>query len=147
MGNICRSPSAEAVMNNLIQKHQLEDKIYCDSAGTGGWHIGDKADSRMRQHASYRNYNLTSIARQFNSKTDFEDFDLIFGMDQQNISDLKNLARNKSDLKKIKSFTAYCTQYSNYSFVPDPYYSGDEGFELVLNIVEDACEGLLKNLL
>lgn len=147
MGNICRSPSAEAVMNESIKKHQLGDEFYCDSAGTGGWHVGDKADGRMRQHASRRNYNLTSIARQFSVKTDFDDFDLIFGMDQQNVSDLKDLARNKSDLEKIKSFTAYCTRYSNYSSVPDPYYGGDDGFELVLDIIEDACEGLLKDLI
>ncbi|MDM8158726.1 low molecular weight protein-tyrosine-phosphatase [Labilibaculum sp. K2S] len=146
LGNICRSPSAEAVMNGYIKANQLGDKFECDSAGTGGWHAGDKADERMRRHALRRNYNLTSIARKFDAKIDFDKFDLIFGMDQQNVNDLKVLARNEADLKKIKSITTYCSHYSNYSSVPDPYYGGDDGFELVLDILEDACKGLLNNL-
>lgn len=146
MGNICRSPSAEAVMNEYIKLHQLSDEFECDSAGTGAWHVGDKADGRMRKHASLRNYNLTSIARQFDATSDFDEFDLIFGMDQQNVNDIKALARNKSDLDKVKSIASYCTCYSNYSSVPDPYYGGDDGFELVLDIIEDACEGLLKDI-
>lgn len=146
MGNICRSPSAEAVMNECINMHQLSDEFECDSAGTGGWHIGDKADTRMRKHALLRNYNLTSIARQFDATNDFDKFNLIFGMDQQNVNDIKALARNKSDLDKVKLITSYCTRYSNYNSVPDPYYGGDDGFELVLDIIEDACEGLLKDM-
>ncbi|WP_461633680.1 low molecular weight protein-tyrosine-phosphatase [Labilibaculum euxinus] len=146
LGNICRSPSAEAVMNAYIEENQLNDEFECDSAGTGGWHTGDRADERMRRHALRRNYNLTSTARQFNEKNDFDKFDLIFGMDQQNVNDLKALARNESDLKKIKSITTYCSRFLNYSSVPDPYYGGDDGFELVLDILEDACEGLLNDL-
>ncbi len=130
----------------IYKKNQLNDEFECDSAGTGGWHAGDKADERMQLHALRRNYNLTSIARKFDAKIDFDKFDLIFGMDQQNVNDLKVLARNESDLKKIKSITAYCSRFSNYSSVPDPYYGGDDGFELVLDILEDACEGLLNDL-
>ncbi|PKQ60346.1 phosphotyrosine protein phosphatase [Labilibaculum filiforme] len=146
LGNICRSPSAEAVMNGYIKTNQLNDKFECDSAGTAGWHTGNKADERMRKHALQRNYNLTSLARKFDAEIDFDKFDLIFGMDQQNVKELKALARNKADLNKIKLITNYCSRYSNYQSVPDPYYGGDEGFELVLDIIEDACENLLKEL-
>ncbi|WP_421919337.1 low molecular weight protein-tyrosine-phosphatase [Marinifilum sp.] len=146
LGNICRSPSAEAVMNGYLKVNLLDDEYECDSAGTGGWHVGERADTRMRTHATKRDYHLTSIARQFNPKTDFEEFDLIIGMDQQNVSDLKSMARNHKDLNKIKSMTDYCTRYTHYDSVPDPYYGGADGFELVLDILEDACEGLLKEL-
>ncbi len=120
--------------------------MVCDSAGTSGWHIGDLADNRMRKHAAKRNYKLESIARQFDPEKDFDAFDLIIGMDAQNLIDLRALARNKTDLQKLKLMTNYCTRHSNYDSVPDPYYGGDEGFELVLDILEDACEGLLKEL-
>jgi protein-tyrosine phosphatase len=124
----------------------LDDEFVCDSAGTGGWHAGERADSRMRTHAARRDYDLTSIARQFNPKTDFDEFDLIIGMDQQNIHDLEGMARNQNDLNKIASMTDYCTRYTHYNSVPDPYYGGSDGFELVLDILEDACEGLLKQI-
>ena len=146
LGNICRSPSAEAVMNGFLQINMLDDEFECDSAGTGGWHAGERADGRMMTHAARRDYNLTSIARQFDPATDFDQFDLIIGMDQQNVSDLKGMARKKSDLDKIKSMTDYCSRYTHYDSVPDPYYGGSDGFELVLDLLEDACEGLLKEL-
>ena len=146
LGNICRSPSAEAVMNGCLKLNMLDDEYICDSAGTGGWHAGERADSRMRTHAAKRNYELTSIARQFNPKTDFDEFDLIIGMDQQNVADLEGMARNQQDLNKISYMTDYCTRYTHYNSVPDPYYGGADGFELVLDILEDACEGLLKQI-
>ncbi|MCY1633873.1 low molecular weight protein-tyrosine-phosphatase [Marinifilum sp. D737] len=146
LGNICRSPSAEAVMNGFLKVNMLDDKFECDSAGTGGWHVGERADSRMRTHAARRDYNLTSIARQFNPKNDFDDFELILGMDSQNVSDLKGMVRNLDDLSKIKLMTDYCSQYKHFDSVPDPYYGGADGFELVLDILEDACDGLLKQI-
>ena len=146
LGNICRSPSAEAVMNGFLKINYLDDEFECDSAGTGGWHVGERADSRMRVHAAKRDYDLTSIARQFNPNTDFDQFDLIIGMDEQNVSDLRDLARTDADLDKIKSMTDYCNRFTHYNSVPDPYYGGADGFELVLDILEDACEGLLKEL-
>ncbi len=146
LGNICRSPSAEAVMNAYLRINYLDTEFECDSAGTGGWHAGDPADSRMKKHAIKRDYDLTSIARQFDPKNDFDEFDWILGMDQQNVSDLKSFSRNSDDLTKIKSMTAYCSRFVNYNSVPDPYYGGANGFELVLDILEDACEGLLKEL-
>jgi len=133
-------------MNGLLKENALGSEIHCDSAGIGGWHVGGRADSRMRKHGSRRNYDLTSIARQFDPTIDFDEFDLILGMDDQNISDLKGMARNDQDLKKIVRMTDYCTNYNHYNSVPDPYYGGEEGFELVLDLLEDACEGLLKQL-
>lgn len=146
LGNICRSPSAEAVMNAFIKKNMLDHKIECDSAGTAAYHTGEKADGRMRAHATKRSYYLTSIARKFDAELDFNKFDLIIGMDSQNIADLEAMAKNEYEQNKIKSMTNYCSKFRNHNSVPDPYYGGSEGFELVLDILEDACEGLLKEI-
>ncbi|WP_229130349.1 low molecular weight protein-tyrosine-phosphatase [Ancylomarina sp. 16SWW S1-10-2] len=146
LGNICRSPSAEAVMNAVIKKANLSSKFICDSAGIIGNHEGNSADSRMRLHAARRSYDLTSISRQFRYKTDFDKFDLIIGMDDQNIADLQSQARHEADLNKIVKMTDYCSNYKHYTTVPDPYYGGEEGFELVLDLLEDACDGLLNHL-
>jgi protein-tyrosine phosphatase len=145
LGNICRSPSAEAVFKALIEKNSLGNEIQCDSAGTAAYHAGDMADYRMMQFAKKRGYQLTSISRQINPLSDFDRFDYIIGMDRQNVRDLKAIARNENDRKKIFLMTDFCTA-SNYDSVPDPYYGGASGFELVLDILEDACEGLLHVL-
>lgn len=145
LGNICRSPSAEAVFTALIEKQDLTDQVSCDSAGTAAYHEGERADYRMRQFAWKRGYDLTSISRPVRPKQDFERFDYIVGMDRQNVRDLKAMARNENDLKKIFLMTDFCTE-GKYQSVPDPYYGGDDGFELVLDILEDACAGLLKHI-
>ncbi len=145
MGNICRSPSAEAVFSELLKKEGLTDSFEIDSAGTGAWHVGEPADRRMQSHAVNRGYNLTSISRKFDPKTDFDRFDLIIGMDDENIITLKSKARNESDLKKIHKMTDFSREW-NYSEIPDPYYGGDEGFELVLDLLEDAGIGLLEKI-
>ena len=144
MGNICRSPSGEAVMNSIIEKAGLSDKIQSDSAGTIGYHEGEPADSRMKRHAIKRGYNLTSIARQFRYN-DFRDFDYIVAMDRSNYSDI--IAQDSTDeyLHKVSMMTDYCTNHENTE-VPDPYYGGTEGFEHVLDLLEDACEGLIKKI-
>jgi protein-tyrosine phosphatase len=145
LGNICRSPGAEAVFKHLVEKKGLQDKFYCDSAGLGAWHVGEKADSRMRQSGHKRGYDLTSIARAFDAQLDFDQFDLIIGMDGQNIRELKGRARNENDRRKIFLMTEFCSNKSYHS-VPDPYFGGDAGFDLVLDILEDACEGLIKKI-
>lgn len=145
LGNICRSPSAEAVFTALIEKQDLTDQVSCDSAGTAAYHEGERADYRMRQFAWKRGYDLTSISRPVRPKQDFERFDYIVGMDRQNVRDLKAMARNENDLKKIFLMTDFCTE-GKYQSVPDPYFGGDDGFELVLDILEDACAGLLKHI-
>ena len=144
LGNICRSPSAEAVMNALIKKSGLEDKIYCDSAGTYGGHAGQPADSRMQSHAIKRGYNLTSISRAL-TYNDLKDFDLIIGMDSENISSIHFLDKKDIYSDKIVRMTDFCTK-EKANYVPDPYYGGASGFEHVLDILEDACEGLLNML-
>jgi len=144
MGNICRSPSGEAVMNAYIKDAGLSDKILCDSAGTIGFHAGNPADSRMQKHANKRNYRLTSISRQINS-SDFEEFDYIIGMDDENIHNMKHFMPSQSYANKMSKMTDYCTN-TNPGYVPDPYYGGDAGFEQVLDLLEDACEGLLTKI-
>lgn len=141
LGNICRSPSAEAVMKKVVKDAGLEKEIYIDSAGTNGFHRGEQADSRMRAHASRRGYVLDSISRPVEMR-DFFDFDLIIGMDDHNISELKRRSPDYESRQKIHQMTDFaCNKL--YDHVPDPYYGGDAGFELVLDLLEDACAGLL----
>lgn len=144
-GNICRSPSAEAVFKKLVETKGLKKEFYIDSAGTIAAHSGERADSRMRQHASLRGYSLESISRKVDPNVDFDRFDYIVAMDDRNMDDLMLMTRNSDDVNKISKMTDYCTSFKNTS-VPDPYYGGSKGFELVLDLLEDACEGLLKQI-
>lgn len=144
LGNICRSPSAEAVFKHLVEKKGASKNYFIDSAGTSAFHVGDRADVRMRSHAKKRGINLTSISRQFEQE-DFDQFDYIVGMDQENLYALKQQARNKEDLDKLHLMTDFSKKF-NYDHVPDPYYGGDAGFELVLDLLEDAGEGLYSFL-
>lgn len=145
LGNICRSPSAEAVMKAVVEKAGLSDTIYIDSAGISGYHDGESADKRMMTHAIRRGYNLTSISRRIRPLTDYDDFDIIIGMDNQNIEDLNVLAPNEEVKAKIHKMTEFCTTHK-IETVPDPYFGGSEGFELVLDLLEDACKGLLNKI-
>jgi len=143
LGNICRSPSAEAVFTGIVKKKGESNDFEIDSAGTSGWHAGEPADRRMQSHAIRRGYNLTSISRKFDPHADFDRFDMIVGMDDSNMEDLKRMARNAHDLKKLYKMTDFSRNFG-YDEVPDPYYGGSDGFELVLDLLEDACEGLLE---
>ena len=145
LGNICRSPSGEAVMNGLVAKNNLQDRIACDSAGTIAYHTGESADARMKKHALKRDYNLTSIARQI-QQFDFERFDYIITMDKENYKNVLLLDSKVQYKNKIFMMMNFATQY-NDSEVPDPYYGGDQGFEYVLDLLEDACLGLLKHII
>ena len=145
LGNICRSPSAEAVFRSLVQRSGWENEILCDSAGIIGAHSGEPADSRMRVHASKRGYKLDSISRKFDPETDFDQFDYIIGMDEENIWDLERMARGNNDLGKIYRMTDFSKKHAGQP-VPDPYYGGARGFELVLDLLEDACNGLLQHI-
>ena len=144
LGNICRSPSAEAVMNKLVKDAGLEDRIEVDSAGLIGYHEGELPDSRMRVHASRRGYILDSRSRPIKTE-DFYSFDLIIGMDDQNIEELKDRAPDLESVAKVHKMTEYSRNLI-HDYVPDPYYGGASGFELVLDLLEDACNGLLENL-
>ena len=142
LGNICRSPAAEGIMKSIVKNAGLEDKFVIDSAGTSGWHEGDLPDSRMRTHARRRGYVLDSLSRPVKSG-DFDKFDIILAMDDANLENLKRLAPNLKGEDKVRRMTDFCRKkYADH--VPDPYYSGSEGFELVLDILEDACSGLLE---
>ena len=145
LGNICRSPSAEAVFRGFVENNGIENEFEIDSAGTSAWHAGEKADARMRRHASKRGYKLTSLSRKFNPETDFDYFDIIVAMDNDNLRDMKNMVRSKGDEKKLFLMTDFSKEY-DYDYVPDPYYGGDQGFELVIDLLEDASSGLLKHL-
>ncbi len=129
-------------MRGLVKEAGLEDGIEIDSAGIIGYHEGERADSRMRAHAARRGYALDSISRPVRP-WDFHDFDLIIGMDDQNITDLRRMAPDPESVAKIRRMTEF-SRNKLYDHVPDPYYSGAEGFELVLDLLEDACAGLLE---
>ena len=131
LGNICRSSSAEGVI---------------DSAGILSYHRGELPDSRMRAHAIRRGYELTHRSRPVQTE-DFYNFDLIIGMDDRNIEDLKDRAPSPEEWKKIHCMTEFCTRFTHADHVPDPYYGGAEGFEYVLDLLEDACAGLLEYIL
>ena len=143
LGNICRSSSAEGVMKQLIEQAGREDEFIIDSAGILSYHQGELPDSRMRAHAARRGYDLTQVSRPV-CTDDFYDFDLIIGMDDRNIDDLKDRAPSVEAWKKIHRMTEYCTKFTHADHVPDPYYGGAEGFEYVLDVLEDACAGLLE---
>ena len=146
LGNICRSPAAQAVMQRLVDERGLTERFFIDSAGIGGWHIGDLPDKRMRVHARPRGYELTHRARRVQA-SDFEDFDIIVGMDAANVDDLNSLSATIEQQNKVQMMGDYIRQYPNYDYVPDPYYEGSEGFELVLDLLEDACDNLLNRIL
>jgi len=144
LGNICRSPAAEGAMKTLIEERGLEGKITCDSAGTSAYHEGDPADGRMRDAALERGIDLTSISRQFLPK-DFIEFDYILTMDQNNYNDLLSIDFKRNYQHKILPFVQFCNVH-DIDKVPDPYYGGADGFNLVMDIVEDGCKGFLDYL-
>ena len=145
LGNICRSPAAEGIMKYQLELNGLADKVFVDSAGIGSWHVGDLPDARMRLHGSRRGYDFCSRARQIR-RTDFDRFNLIIVMDSDNYEDVCSLARNEDDRAKVHMMTEYLNHYKGRHSVPDPYYGGDAGFELVLDLLEDGCANLVRLL-
>ncbi|MBO5750618.1 MAG: low molecular weight phosphotyrosine protein phosphatase [Bacteroidaceae bacterium] len=146
LGNICRSPMAETIMNKLIKENHLSNRIMVDSAGIIGFHAGEKADSRMRQHAYQRGYNITHISRPI-SISDFDDFDLIISMDESVYDSLLDKAPSIPHESKVVRMTDFCQIHTDATHVPDPYYGGASGFEHVIDLLEDSCIGLLKYVL
>ena len=145
LGNICRSAAAEEIMRNRVVHAGLEKEIDLDSAGLSSYHQGDPADSRMRAHAARRGYRITHLSRPVGYH-DFFDFDMLIGMDDSNLTGLRNLAPGLPEEQKIYRMTDFCRRIPA-DHVPDPYYGGDSGFEAVLDILEDACDGLLDFLM
>lgn len=143
LGNICRSATAEEIMRQLVRQAGLESEFVLDSAGISNYHQGDLPDPRMRLHAARRGYELTHRSRPV-SYQDFFDFDMIIGMDESNMDALHDKAPGVEEDRKLFRMTDFCRQYPDADHVPDPYYGGDQGFEQVLDLLEDACAGLLE---
>ncbi|WGV28355.1 low molecular weight protein-tyrosine-phosphatase [Halotia branconii] len=143
LGNICRSPSAENIMTYLIDQADLSEDIFCDSAGTSSYHIGSSPDRRMNTAATTKlGIKLRGHARQF-QKSDFQQFDMILAMDRENYEDILTLDPTGQYHKKVYLICEFCSQHT-LKEVPDPYYGGTEGFNQVIDLLVDACEGLLK---
>ncbi len=142
-GNICRSPSAEGIMQTYVNNAGLSQQIECDSAGIISFHAGENADPRMQKHANLRGYQLTSISRQITTE-DFNNFNYIIVMDEENMHDLKRFMPNQYTAQ-IKQMTDFCTD-TNPGFIPDPYYGGAKGFEQVLDLLENACANFLNEI-
>jgi protein-tyrosine phosphatase len=142
LGNICRSPAAENIMNHLIMQAGLSARITCDSAGTSSYHIGSPPDRRMSAAAAMRGIAMTGRARQF-QVADFENYDLILAMDKDNYLDILALDPRHLYRDKVKLMCEFATRHQIRE-VPDPYYGGREGFEKVIDLLLDSCEGLLE---
>ena len=146
LGNICRSPAAEALFIKKIKEKQIEDRFLVDSAGTGSWHVGKQSDLRMRVAAKNRKIDITSKARQI-SKSDFQQFNYILTMDDsnyKNVISLKNRA-TYSDLCEVRKIQEFAKSFHEKE-VPDPYFGGEEGFDYVLDILNDSISGFLDHI-
>lgn len=144
LGNICRSPTAHGVFQQLVNSAELSADIKVDSAGTGDWHIGHAPDARAQEKALARGYDLSALQARLVTADDFAEFDYILGMDDSNITNMKHL-KPADYLGEFELFLSYGSKYECRE-VPDPYYSEDDGFELVLDMVEDAAAGLLAHI-
>jgi protein-tyrosine phosphatase len=145
LGNICRSPTAEAVMRHLVEEAGLDDRIAIESAGTGDWHVGGARDRRSRAVGAARGIPLEGEAQQF-TRSDFERFDHVLAMDRANRDELLRLAPDDRDRAKVRLLRSFEPGAPPDAEVPDPYYGGPHGFEEVFDICERACRGLLAHL-
>ena len=145
LGNICRSPAAESVFLDMVAKRGMEEKFEVDSAGTSGYHAGERADARMIEQAVKRGLDVPSVSRQF-TKSDFKKFDKIIVMDDSNYQNVLKLDPSGEYSSKVAKLTDFASEkYQNFNHVPDPYFGGDEGFELVLDLLQDCCAELLES--
>ncbi len=151
LGNICRSPTAEAVLREKLKEVGLEDEVRVDSAGTGGWHIGSPPDGRAVAAAAQRGYDVSGVARQADA-ADFVDFDVILGMDRWNLEDLYEIAFDEEAAERVALLRDYdpvtlASKNADDLDVPDPYESDADGFDRVLDIIERSCDGLVEEIL
>ncbi len=144
MGNICRSPTAEVVFKSLVDKIDLRENIIVNSAGTHSFHEGKKADERARKIAFKRGYDLTYHLAKSVKLTDFNDYDLVLAMDWDNLALLQRMAPRGTS-HKLHLLMRYATS-TEAATIPDPYDGGSKGFDLALNYIEDACEGLVETI-
>ncbi len=146
LGNICRSPTAAAVMSHLVATAGLADRIVVESAGTSGWHVGDGADPRAAAEARRRGVPMRHRVQAFTAR-DFARFDLILAMDRENRDDLLAIAPDAETAGKVRLLRSYDPTAAAAAEVPDPYYGGPDGFAQVFDMVERACQGLLASLM
>jgi protein-tyrosine phosphatase len=144
LGNICRSPTAEAVVRALAALEAPELGLEVDSAGTAGYHVGEAPDPRMRAAAARRGYHLDALRARIVEPADFERFDLILAMDRENLAVLQRRAPERTR-ERVRLFLEFSPQGEPQE-VPDPYYGGPNGFEEVLDLIESAARGLLTHL-
>jgi len=144
MGNICRSPAAEIIFRKHVADAGLEDQLTIDSAGTIRHHAGNPPDPRMSESLARRGYTPRGRARRITAE-DLDRFDLILTMDEDNLADVRSLARTDEQLEKIRPFVNYLTELQAPR-IPDPYYGGQKGFEQVIELLEDGCRGLIRGL-
>ncbi len=145
LGNICRSPAANGILEQMVEQQGLQENIEVDSAGTYSGHRGELPDPRMRRAALERGYNLTHRARTV-CEDDFYQFDMIIVMDDSNYERVSRLAPERKYLDKLHRMVEFVEGYDDYSYIPDPYYEGTQGFYLVLNMLESGCKNLLETL-
>lgn len=144
MGNICRSPTAEVVSRTFIKNNNLGSKVEVDSAGTHGYHVGEAPDGRTQRAAAIRGYDLSQLRARKVAPQDLDYFDLILAMDKSNLDNLRRIASPEQQ-ERIKLFMDYASHFDDDE-VPDPYYGLGHGFDLVLDMVEDAARGLVEDL-
>ena len=142
MGNICRSPLAQGILENLVRREGLEDEIFVDSAGTGRWHAGQPPDERALSAASLRGLDISSQRARQVRPEDCENFDYILTMDEENYRMVAALCRGSAVVRPFLDFAPHSPERE----VPDPYYGGPDGFERVIDLVEEASEGLLEDI-
>jgi protein-tyrosine phosphatase len=147
MGNICRSPTAEAVMRAIVAREGLDGEVEIDSAGIGAWHVGEPPDRRSTAAARERGIVMEGAARQV-TRADFDAYDLLLAADDQNVAALRGLAPDDAAAEKIVLLREYdaASVAAGDLEVPDPYYGGADGFGRVLDLVQAACDGLLERL-
>ena len=145
LGNICRSPTAHGVFRHLLMKHNMIDKVVVDSAGTGNWHVGAQPDKRAQATATTKGYDISDLRARRVDIEDFHKFDYVLAMDWRNLDHLRALCPKECN-PHIGLFLDYLGEGDGRE-VPDPYYGGDDGFDNVLNMIEKASTGLLKDLL
>ncbi len=143
LGNICRSPAAEAVFAHIVKKRGLEDRYWADSSGTAAYHVGEPSDGRMRRAAETRGIVIAHRGQQL-KREHLRKFDMIFCMDRENLDDARRLTRDPAELQKIQLFRDF--DPNGKGDVPDPYYGGPDGFEKVLDMVTRCSEALLDKL-
>jgi protein-tyrosine phosphatase len=144
MGNICRSPTADGVFRHMVAAQGVQDRVTVDSAGTHNYHPDSPPDPRSQEHAAKRGYDLSALRARQIQQADFEKFDLILAMDWDNLALVQDICPPQHQ-KKVRRLTEFCLT-SDSSVVPDPYYDGPAAFEQVLDLVEDACQGLLQQV-